>query len=87
MLFSFRELKLSVFISALMQTKQANPIQIKINFLAFMACGTKQLLETRKKKGRKGDWVSHSMLVRSSRLLVAQKLRKATESTCHCKLS
>lgn len=84
MLFSFRELKLSVFISALMQT---NPIQIKINFLAFMACGTKQLVETRKKKGRKGDWVSHSMLVRSSRLLVAQKLRKATESTCHCKVS
>lgn len=53
MLFGFTELKLSVFVSALMQTKQANPIQIKINFLAVMARGTKQLVKTRKKRGEK----------------------------------
>lgn len=77
MLFCFTELKLSVFISALMQTKQANPIQSKINFLAVMAHGTKQRVKTRKTKGRKGDQVSHSTLVRTLRLVAAQKLRKA----------
>lgn len=59
MFFCFTELQLSVFIPALMQTKQANLIQTKINFLAVMACGTKQLIKTRKKKGRKEtEWVT-----------------------------
>jgi len=52
----FHRVKLSVFVSAMMQMKQANPIQIEINFLAIVAHGMKQLVKTRnKKRGTKGD--------------------------------
>lgn len=57
-IFCFTELKLSIFISALIQMTQANTIQIKIHFLAVMVHGIDKLIKTRGKKGRKGDQIT-----------------------------
>lgn len=70
-MFCFTEL--SVFISALIQMRQANLIQMEIHFLAVMVHRIEKLIKTRKKKGEERRPI-HSMLVTSPRLLVAEKL-------------
>lgn len=50
-MFCFTEL--SVFISALIQMRQANLIQMEIHFLAVMVHRTEKFIKTRKKKGEK----------------------------------
>lgn len=57
----FTELRLSVFISALIQMRQVNPIQIKIHFLAVIVHGTDKLIKLGKKgeKETKSQHVGH----------------------------